>query len=451
MRMVIQRFRSVVESLRRLFAERALVRVLALVVALGPLLVVVLTAYPTAGQHSALATTSVTPGWEPDASSVGSITFTDATGAVVTSGSMNSPLAAFAVGSKLADTGDKDGSLQVFLPVQGQLPALWSGEAIGIDTVFNPAPSAWPANLKTLASGGLPVIIEPSNDLKPSDFSADFPNTSTDPGYQNLYQVRMFTGTNTSTYDSADVLLNPTAGTWQVVYPAGSSTLPTGSPSASPSPSPSPTPSASPSPTPSASPSPTPSASPSPTPSPSPSASPSAGTVVATDSSGNALGTNPSLAPGTSVSLQVAGFTAGESVGVTLHSTPQTLPAVTADSSGKVAYQFTVPADLPASAHSVVFVGATSGVNQTWAFTVPGALVTDPEPASAAAGSLPFTGANSSKLLILAIAALWSGLILMLVARPRTTLVIAGTGRHRPHLIAAVQQPGRHRGGRHRR
>lgn len=180
MRMVIQRFRSVVESLRRLFAERALVRVLALVVALGPLLVVVLTAYPTAGQHSALATSSVTPGWEPDASSVGSITFTDATGAVVTSGSINSPLAAFAVGSKLADTGDKDGSLQVFLPVQGQLPALWSGEAIGIDTVFNPAPSAWPANLKTLASGGLPVIIEPSNDLKPSDFSADFPNTSTE-------------------------------------------------------------------------------------------------------------------------------------------------------------------------------------------------------------------------------------------------------------------------------
>jgi hypothetical protein len=440
-------------SVRSLFAEHALVRVLALLVALGPLVAVVLMAAPQAGQRSASATTSVAPGWEPDPTSVGSITFTDASGAVVTSGSLTAPLAAFAVGSKLVTGGDKDGSLQFFLPVKDELPALWSGEPIGIDTLFNPAPSAWPANLKALVGAGLPVINEPNNDLTLSQFISDAPNLSTDPAWQNLYEVRMFTGTSTSQYDSVDLQVNATAGTWQVVYPAGSSSLPTGS--SSPSPSPSHSPSPSPSPTPAASPSATPS--PTPTPSPSPSASPTSGAFVATGSSGT-LGSNPTLAAGDSVALQVAGFTAAESVGVTLHSTPQTLPPVTADSTGKVGYQFTVGSDLPAGAHSLVFVGATSGKAQTWAFTVAAAQVTDPAPAAASSGSLPFTGTNSGRTLIVGIAALWSGLVLMLVSRPRRTLVIAGGGRHRALPVAMVAsqpppilQPRRQRGGRHRR
>ena len=207
--------------MRRLYAERAVVRLLALVVAVGPLVGVLLTVEVGARPRAASASTSVTPGWEPDPFSIGSITFTDASGAVVTTGSMNAPLAAYAVGSKLAVPGDLDGSLQVFLPAKGVNPGLWSGEAIGLDTLFNPAPTAWPTNLKALVSAGLPVINEKSGDLSAALFSADFPNTSTDPRYQNLYEIRMFTGTTSATYDSADILLNPTAGTWQVVYPAG--------------------------------------------------------------------------------------------------------------------------------------------------------------------------------------------------------------------------------------
>jgi hypothetical protein len=459
----VTRTRHLTQSLRKLFAERRAARVLALVIAMGPLVVAVLTAEPGAGQRAASATTPATPGWEPDPFSVGSITFTDASGAVVTSGSLTSPLAAFAVGSKLIDTGDKDGGLFVYLPAKGVNTGLWSGEAIGIDTVFNPAPAAWPTDLTALTASGLPVINEPAHDLSPATFAVDFPNTATtgpnsssaanDPTWQNLYEIRMLTGTNTSQYDSVDILLNPTAGTWQVVYPAASSSLPTGS-SSSPSPSPSHSPSPSPSPSPTASPSPSPTASPS----PSPSSSPSVGAIVATGTSGT-LGSNPTLAAGDNVTLQVAGFTAGENVGVTLHSTPQALPPVTASSTGTVGYQFTVGSDLPAGAHTLVFVGATSGKTQTWAFTVAAAQVTDPAPAAASSGSLPFTGTNSGRTLIVGIAALWSGLVLMLVSRPRTTVVVATgrqpSGRHRAHAVAVgpqiMQQQARHRGGRHRR
>ena len=158
--------------------------------------------------------------YNPDANSVGSITFTDANGVPVTSGSTSAPLAAYVAGSKVVVAGDTDGSLQVFLPVNGQNPALWSGEAIGLDTVFSPAPAAYPADLKSLVTAGKPVINERSTDLTPAQFSADFPNGATGPNsgsptYQNLYQLRIFTGTTTAQYLSADISIS--GSTWTLV------------------------------------------------------------------------------------------------------------------------------------------------------------------------------------------------------------------------------------------
>jgi hypothetical protein len=167
--------------------------------------------------------------FNPDPSSLGSITFTDANGVPVTTGSTSSPIAAFVAGSKLIDAGDVDGQLGVYLPAKGVNPALWSGEAVGLDTVFNPAPVAWPADLKSLVTAGKPVINEkltsPGADLSPATFAADFPNTATvgpnsasaanDPAWQNLYQLRLFNGTNTAQYDSADIVISGT--TWTLV------------------------------------------------------------------------------------------------------------------------------------------------------------------------------------------------------------------------------------------
>jgi hypothetical protein len=159
--------------------------------------------------------------YNPDANSVGSITFTDANGVPVTSGSINSPFAAFAVGSKLVTAGDTDGTLGVYLPVFGQPTASWSGDLVGLDTPFNPAPSSWPADLKGLVTALKPVVNQPSTDETLGTFAAGAPNTATtgpntaQPTYQNLYEVRLFTGSNNAQYDSADVRISGT--TWTLV------------------------------------------------------------------------------------------------------------------------------------------------------------------------------------------------------------------------------------------
>jgi hypothetical protein len=196
----------------KLHPKRAVAAVGAVAIAAGVTLA-------TAGTAFAVAP------YNPDSNSVGSITFTDANGVPVTTGSTTTPLAAYVTGSKLVDAGDHDGQLSVYLPAKGVSPALWSGEAVGLDTVFNPAPAAWPADIKSLVTALKPVVNEPSGDLSPAVFSADFPNTaatgpnsttgSNDPAWQNLYQLRLYNGTNTAQYDSADILISGT--TWTLV------------------------------------------------------------------------------------------------------------------------------------------------------------------------------------------------------------------------------------------
>lgn len=165
--------------------------------------------------------------------------------------------------------------------------------------------------------------------------------------------------------------------------------------------------------------------------------------MTGTDSTGAALPVDPTLTVGESVTLSATGFTAGESVGVTLHSTPQTLAAATATSAGAVTYAFTVPTGLDPGAHSVVFVGTTSGVMRTFAFSLVAPAVegvTTTGTTSTPSASLPFTGANTGRQLMVAIAALWSGLILLLWSRPRRSVFDFG-GRHR----ATIPTGGRHR------
>jgi hypothetical protein len=146
------------------------------------------------------------------------------------------------------------------------------------------------------------------------------------------------------------------------------------------------------------------------------------------------------------VTFTLNGFAAGETVDAVLHSTPQTLASATASTTGALSYSFTVPSGLPDGAHSVVFTGATSGVTETWPFTLgdptPSATVPDEQvdtSSSSAAGAptLPFTGANIGKPLLFGVAALWSGLILMLLGR-RSAAAVALAGRRGPGF-------GRHR------
>ena len=78
------------------------------------------------------------------------------------------------------------------------------------------------------------------------------------------------------------------------------------------------------------------------------------------------------VAPGGTLTVSGTGFTPGEPVVATLHSTPIELGTVTADADGVATLTFTVPADLEPGDHRVELVGQRSGVVVSVAFEVLG-------------------------------------------------------------------------------
>jgi hypothetical protein len=91
----------------------------------------------------------------------------------------------------------------------------------------------------------------------------------------------------------------------------------------------------------------------------------------------------------------------------------------------------------------VVFVGNTSAVTQTFAFTL-GSPSASPSPSvlgqqvSGDPTGLPFTGANIGRPLLFAIAALWSGFVLLLLSRRGGLVVVGNTGGGGSHRRSAA-------------
>lgn len=179
-----------------------------------------------AGVSTAGASTNVrplvsaaAPPWEPDPSSVGAIVFYNAAGQVVTGGNLtDQPVAAYAEGQATVRAGDTTATLYGFLPVDGLTPGQWSGEALGASTAY-PNASAPGA----LATSSLPVETGGDTDESIGQLVADWPNNDTsDDGYAGMYQLRLYTskaGEGISTdYDSADIEVDKSAGTWSVFY-----------------------------------------------------------------------------------------------------------------------------------------------------------------------------------------------------------------------------------------
>jgi hypothetical protein len=160
------------------------------------------------------------PPWEPDPGSVGGLLFFNAAGQQVTGGNLtDSPIAAYVEGTATVRAGDTKATLYGYVPVAGTSPGTWSGEAIGSSTTFPNASAPAPLNTATL-----PVETGSSGDETVATLESDLPNTnSAGSGYANLYELRLKT-TQTgqqpnSTYDSADIQINASAGTWSIVYP----------------------------------------------------------------------------------------------------------------------------------------------------------------------------------------------------------------------------------------
>lgn len=166
------------------------------------------------------ASAAVTPGWETDANALGGITLYDATGAVVTGGTLaGSPSVAYAAATGAGRAGDTKAQLFMYTPQQGVAPANWNGDSLTGSTNF--PNTAAPANIKSLT---VPVASGLANDLTVDDVIGEFPNNSTVAGYQNLYELRLYSipaGLGSGTYYRVDIEVNATAGTWSVIYPVG--------------------------------------------------------------------------------------------------------------------------------------------------------------------------------------------------------------------------------------
>jgi hypothetical protein len=162
-------------------------------------------------------TTAAAPPWEPDPNSVGGLIFYNSSGSVITSGSINaSPVAAYVLGTSTIRSGDTKATLFGYLPVKGDVPAEWSGEALGASTTYPNTHAAVPLNTSTL-----PVETGSSGDETFAQLEADFPNNDNSAdGYAGMYQLRLRTSAPgeglTITYDEADIHIQ--GSTWSVVY-----------------------------------------------------------------------------------------------------------------------------------------------------------------------------------------------------------------------------------------
>jgi hypothetical protein len=87
----------------------------------------------------------------------------------------------------------------------------------------------------------------------------------------------------------------------------------------------------------------------------------------------SATATPPSVEEGQSETVTGSGFTPGEQVQATLHSTPQVVGTVTADGGGVATVHFAVPPDLAVGQHVLVLTGLTSGRTDAVVVTVRGA------------------------------------------------------------------------------
>jgi hypothetical protein len=158
-----------------------------------------------------------------------------------------------------------------------------------------------------------------------------------------------------------------------------------------------------------------------------------AATMAPPTSDGQALTPNQTLKAGDKVTLSAAGFVPGETVAVVVHSAPQTLSSVQADSSGNVSATVTIPSGLAAGTHTLSLIGQADTTSYTFVIaaaapttsaatsTAAGAASADPTETAAASsgGSLASTGAKVIPAALAALALIGGGFLLMGGARRR--------------------------------
>jgi len=168
---------------------------------------------------------------------------------------------------------------------------------------------------------------------------------------------------------------------------------------------------------------------------PVPTTSTTAPTTTSTISNGGAV--VPGFAPGDSVrsgNLQtlvtLTDLSPGSTVSVVIHSEPIVLATGFADANGNFSQYVTIPANTPAGSHAITVSGIDANgnpversvyfsLNANGEVTAISTTEPTPDPTSTN-GALPFTGSNSSEMLILGAGAALIGSGMALTARRRT-------------------------------
>jgi hypothetical protein len=188
-----------------------------------------------AGMSTAALATTAPPWAGSDGSAVGGLTFFDASGNPITSGSTNTqPFAAYVQSNATIRTTvtDSKATLFFYLVQDSSNSHNWAhGEFIGAATDYPnaSAPSA-------LAASSLPLYStrgasDPFPDLTPEDFYNDYDPSTAVSGYQTWIEVRLKTSSAgngvSATYSYADITVDTAAHTWQLAYsPAAPATAP---------------------------------------------------------------------------------------------------------------------------------------------------------------------------------------------------------------------------------
>ncbi|MFZ0251252.1 MAG: Ig-like domain repeat protein, partial [Acidimicrobiales bacterium] len=169
------------------------------------------------------ASASTTPPWEPigNPPQAGGLTFYNSSGQVITSGNItDDPIAAYIQGNTALQPAPTLVDLNGYDPTTSGAPVTapgnWSGVGLGSSNFPSSAPGA-------LGTSTLPVYT--GQNISLTQLTETLPNTdtSTTDGYAGIYVLRLFTfqhndGGTTTSYDSADISVDPNTGAWTLVY-----------------------------------------------------------------------------------------------------------------------------------------------------------------------------------------------------------------------------------------
>jgi len=174
------------------------------------------------------ASAATNPPWEPDVDALGTLKFFNSAGVQVTSGNNLAHLFDYAEASSADTFGGTKAEMNFAQPVPNTPTGNFPPSSIGHSTAFPNASAPAPLN-----TGTNPVFSGTALDANLQSFiAAQTPQTA--PGFANMWQIRLYTtgpggvgsinNPGNQTYWDADVLVDPTAGTWQEVYPEQGST-----------------------------------------------------------------------------------------------------------------------------------------------------------------------------------------------------------------------------------